>query len=418
MKTVESYFDEEAIIKQAKRVRRKKSHGIDGISAKEAVCIAETQHSSIKEGVLTVSYKPSPILKITIPKGNGKERIIGSANTIDRIVQGCIHNYLYDVLDESMSDSSYGFRNNRNCQMAVLDVVDIIKAGYEWVISIDLKDCFTNLDKDVILWLLRNTVVDERIIKNVNKIISNTYVNGNLLETVQGCPQGSNISPDLCNLVLNQLDVKLEERNHPFVRYADDIYVFCKSEKAAIRTMNSIVKILEVELKLIVNRDKSLIFHSKNKVWSCLGFLIKHDVDIHIYMNPKKDENLRNGIKTTLSEEAPDKWVQDINSLTCGWICCNSIAEISSATKRMDAYIKRMIGKQERKLGVEVDTSKLKNCHGYYKSLVQQNKAKEKEPDSVGNTATEKCNNQPLQAYENGANVSLSVRAPPASDSS
>jgi hypothetical protein len=84
----------------------------------------------------------------------------------------------------------------------------------------------------------------------------------------------------------------------------------------------------------------------------------------------------------------------------------------------MDAYIKRMIGKQTRRLGIKVDTLKLKNCHDYYKSLVQQNKVNEKEPDGVGNTATEKSNNQTHKICENDTNVSLVVRAPPTSDSS
>ncbi len=99
MTTVDSYFNRESVLNQAKKVKRKRSHGIDGISAKEALKIAEKEYSSIKTEVLNGTYQPDYILKVNIPKGNGKVRTIGNANTKDRIVQGCIHNYLYDVLD-------------------------------------------------------------------------------------------------------------------------------------------------------------------------------------------------------------------------------------------------------------------------------------------------------------------------------
>ena len=223
MTTLESYLTEEAIILQAKKVQRKKSHGIDGISAKEAVKIAQAEYSYINEEVLHGTYKPSPILNVSIPKENGNTRIIGSATVRDRIIQGCIHNYLSDELDDDMSKDSFGFRNECNCQKAVMRITEIIKAGYGWVISIDLKDCFTHLDKYLILWLLQDAGIDKNIIKDISNIINNKYVGKDGIEDVGGCPQGSNVSPILCNLVLNQLDQILEERKHPFVRYADDI---------------------------------------------------------------------------------------------------------------------------------------------------------------------------------------------------
>ena len=417
MTTVDSYFNRESVLNQAKKVKRKRSHGIDGISAKEALKIAEKEYSSIKTEVLNGTYQPDYILKVNIPKGNGKVRTIGNANTRDRIVQGCIHNYLYDVLDSEMSNNNFGFRNNHNCQMAVLRVIDIIQEGYEWIISIDLMDCFTNLNKHLILWLLHNVNVDNRIINSINNIISNKYINGDIIEPVKGCPQGSNISPDLCNMVLNQLDKVLEERGHPFVRYADDIYVFCRSQKAAQRILKSVKRFLEKKLKLIVNEEKTQLFHCKEKVWSCLGFLIKQDVDIHIYMNPKKEEKLRMNIKGLMHNAMPNEMIQKINSLTCGWICCNYIADMGRATKRMDAYIKRSIRGYERRHDVKVDTTKLKSCHGYYKRMLQQVQSKEKESESVGNTNQKQSNNQPRNVDEHDTEVSLSVRAPPKSDS-
>lgn len=417
MTEVEAYFTNDEILRQAKKVKRKNSHGIDGVSAKDAIAIAENKYLSIRDEVLCGKYNPSPVLKILIPKGNGKFREIGSANTLDRIIQGCIHNYIYHMVDTEMSGSSFGFRENCNCQMAVLRAVKIIKAGYEWVISIDIKDCFNNLDKYLILWLLRNVGVNDKIIRDINNIISNNYVYKGNQEPMHGCPQGSNLSPDLCNLVLNLLDKRLEEREHPFIRYADDIYVFCKSKEAAQRTLLSTVAFLEKKLKLVVNKEKTCVFHSRQKIWSCLGFLIKHDEDIHIYMNPKKEENLRINIKERMDTDSPNELVQDINSLACGWISCNSIANMGKATKRMDFFIKRVLNVYERKHGIKIDRTELKNCHDYYKRCLQQNQMKEKESDSVGNENTKTNTTQPQHAGKCDTEVSVRARAPPISDS-
>lgn len=374
MTTIKSYISRDIILKQAKKVRRKKSCGIDGVPAKEAVNIAVMEYPSIIKEVTSGEYRPSYIKKILIPKGNGKVRIIGSATVIDRIIQGCIHNYLYEKIDDKMSENSFGFRNGYNCQMAVLKVKEHIANGYEWIISIDLKDCFNNLDKDLMLWLLKNEGVDEITIKIINKIISNKYVYKNNIEPVKGCPQGSNISPDLCNLVLNQLDEMVNKRNHPFVRYADDIYIFCKSEKSAQRTMLSVVQYLQDKLKLEVNKDKSCIFHSKSKIWSCLGFLIKHEKEIQIHVNPRKTEKLRISIKEKLNEKRnPEEIIKDLNALTTSWISSNAIAKISNITKSLDSFIKRNISKYERKYRVKIDTHNLCNCHDYYKNVTQHN---------------------------------------------
>lgn len=416
MTALESYFDKETVINQAKRVQRKKSHGIDGVSAKDAMKIAEADYSSINHEICNGTYKPSPILKISIPKDNGKTRIIGSATTRDRIVQGCINHYLGEMLDKDMSVDSFGFRQERNCQLAVMRVVEIIEAGYEWIISIDLKDCFTHLDKYLILWLLQDADIDKNIIRSISNVINNKYISQEGVDDVVGCPQGSNISPTLCNLVLNQLDQLLIERNHPFVRYADDIYVFCRSRETAKRTLLAVTKYLENKLKLEVNRDKTEIICSKSCTWGCLGFMIKQDADIHVLVNPRKEEKLRNSIKARLMNSSPDMIITDINSLICGFVSCNQISELGSCCKRMDAFIKRGLNRYERVYKVKLDRTRLKSCHDCYREVLQQRKAKENEPATVGDGKRNNETDNPCTLIEDTA-VSFLVRAPPCNGS-
>ena len=72
-----------------------------------------------------------------------------------------------------------------------------------------------------------------------------------------GCPQGGPLSPLLSNIMLNELDKELERRGHSFVRYADDLVIFCKSKRSAERTLGNIVPFIEKKLFLKVNREKT-----------------------------------------------------------------------------------------------------------------------------------------------------------------
>ena len=82
--------------------------------------------------------------------------------------------------------------------------------------------------------------------------------NGVLQDTPIGMPQGGPLSPLLSNIVLNELDKELEKRGHPFVRYADDCVIFCKTPRAAERVKDSITNFIEKRLHLNVNHEKTV----------------------------------------------------------------------------------------------------------------------------------------------------------------
>ena len=63
--------------------------------------------------------------------------------------------------------------------------------------------------------------------------------------------------------MLNELDKELVRRGHPFVRYADDAMIFCKSERAAERVKASITKFIEGKLFLKVNKEKTVVSYMK-----------------------------------------------------------------------------------------------------------------------------------------------------------
>jgi RNA-directed DNA polymerase len=84
-------------------------------------------------------------------------------------------------------------------------------------------------------------------------------VDGVEIEAEEGTPQGSPLSPLLSNIVLTELDRKLEERGHRFVRYADDCNIYVRSERAAERVLTSTQKFIEKRMRLKVNEEKSTV---------------------------------------------------------------------------------------------------------------------------------------------------------------
>lgn len=81
---------------------------------------------------------------------------------------------------------------------------------------------------------------------------------------------GGVLSPLLSNIVLDELDRKLEERGHRFVRYADDCNIYVRSERAAQRVLESTTRFIEKRMRLKVNQDKSAADRATNRQF--LGF--------------------------------------------------------------------------------------------------------------------------------------------------
>ena len=131
-------------------------------------------------------------------------------------------------------------------------------AGYLWCASIDLKSFFDKIPHGLILKLIRRRVRDEGFVTLIARALkAGVVVDGVFEKTLEGCPQGSPVSPILSNIVLNELDWELERRGHRHCRQADDFVILLKSRRAAERVMASITRYLEEELGLPVNREKS-----------------------------------------------------------------------------------------------------------------------------------------------------------------
>ena len=189
-------------------------------------------------------------------------------------------------------------------------------------------------------------VKDKRVLKLIRAYLnSGVMVNGVVMDTEEGTPQGGPLSPLLSNVMLNDLDRELEERGHKFVRYADDCNIYVKTQTAGERVLESVKQYLEKKLKLKVNPKKSKVERATRAKF--LGFSFwkrKGEVFIRIANRTKERlmEKIRHLTKRTRTGKLEDI-VSQINRYVIGWTAYYRLANTPSVYQGLDEWIRRRL---------------------------------------------------------------------------
>lgn len=248
-----------------------KAKGAAGIDGQSLSNFAEDLRGNLEQLLHELKirqYMPQPVRRVEIPKEGGGVRLLGIPAVRDRIVQQALTDLLTPIFDPHFHPSSYGYRPGRSCHQAITKATLFIrKYGRQHVVDMDLSKCFDKLDHELIVNSVRARVTDGSILNLLRKILtSGVMIEGKVESTEIGSPQGGVISPLLANIYLDAFDQQMMKRNHRIVRYADDILILCGSAKAASHARQVATEILEKELKLQVNREKTHIAHSEEGV--------------------------------------------------------------------------------------------------------------------------------------------------------
>ncbi len=332
------------VLEAYKRVKANKgSEGIVGVSIKDFEEKLKDTLYKIWNRMSSGTYFPPHVKMVEIPKADGKKRTLGIPTVGDRVAQMVVKMYLEPILDPKFHSDSYGYRPNKSAIQAIAKTRQRCWQ-YGWVIDMDIKGFFDNMDHELIMKALEVHTQSRWILMYIDRWLkaSTEKVDGTIVERTKGSPQGGVISPLIANLFMHYVFDKWMERNfpqNPFERYADDVVVHCNTENEALKLLEKIKERLK-ECKLELHPEKTKIVCSKggnnhgeypNEKFDFLGYTFKKRTA------KSKKGNLFTGFLPAVGENSIKKiqskireW--EIHQMTCRTL--NEIAEMINPTVR------------------------------------------------------------------------------------
>lgn len=243
------------------------SSGTDGVSIEQVSASKRKYLYPLWNRMASGSYFPKAVRQVLIPKGDGKMRPLGIPTVCDRVAQQVIATELEEIVDRQFSENSYGYRPNKSAHDAIEQCrLNCLK--YSWVIDIDIKGFFDNIDHELLMKAVSHYTDKKHILLYVGRWLKTPVQlpDGTIRHTEgKGTPQGGVISPVLANIFLDIVFDKWMEKHHaevPFERYADDIVVHCTNIKQALRLLGAIKERLK-QCRLELNREKTKIVYCR-----------------------------------------------------------------------------------------------------------------------------------------------------------
>lgn len=270
--------------------------GVDGQSIAEFDEDLSNNLYRIWNRMSSGSYLPPPIRRVDIPKGDGKTRPLGIPTVADRIAQMVVKRYVEPILEPVFHEDSYGYRPGRSAHHA-LSVTRQRCWRYDWVLDLDIKGFFDNIDWTLLMRAVRRHTDCKWVLLYIERWLNAPVCmpDGTLVIREKGTPQGAVISPILANLFLHYAFDRWMQEHHPgilFERYADDVVCHCRSESEAVALRQALKERLEA-CKLELHPDKTKIVYCKDA--NRRGNYPQHKFDFLGYtFRPRKAMN-RNG---------------------------------------------------------------------------------------------------------------------------
>lgn len=358
----------ESYLKQPKH----KAVGIDEVTKEQYGENLEENLNNLIERMKKFSYRPYPVRRAYIPKGNGKMRGLGIPSFEDKVVQGVFKEILEAIYEPKFLDCSFGFRPNRGCHDAIQRVNKHIMADkVNYIVDADIKGFFDNIDHEWMIKFLEHDIADKNFIRYIKRfLIGGVMEDGKKLETDKGTVQGGLISPVLANVYLHYvLDLWFKYiKKHEFkgemymVRYADDFVCLFQYENEARRFYEMLIERLK-KFGLEIAEDKSRImpfgrYKGGKETFDFLGFTHingkshwgKYCV-VHRTSKKKlktKREAVKQWLKEHMHESIPDT-VEALNRKLVGHYNYYGIYGNWIGLKKFYSYVKYELFKSKRR---------------------------------------------------------------------
>ena len=347
---LEEILDQSNLNRAYKRVKKNKgAGGVDGMQVEDLLQYLKGNGEEIRQTIKNGKYRPQPVLRVEIPKEDGKEkRKLGIPTAVDRVIQQAIAQVITPIYEPQFSNNSYGFRPGRSTHDALKACQKNIRDGYKYVVDMDLEKFFDTVNQSKLIEVLSRSIKNGRVISLIHKYLRAGVITrvGRFEETELGVPQGGPLSPLCGNILLNELDWELERRGHRFVRYADDMLIFCKSKRAAERTLENLTPFIEKKLFLKVNREKTKVAYVGKVKFLGYAFYINKDKDVGMRVHPKSVAKMKAKVHQITSRSNGMGYEQrkiKLKQFITGWVNYFKLADMRNLLKKTDQWLRRRI---------------------------------------------------------------------------
>jgi len=330
--------------------------GVDGQSLKRFAARAELYLSELATAVREGSYRPQPVKRVDIPKGDGKTRPLGIPTVKDRIVQTAVKFVLEPIFEATFCPTSCGFRPGLGCRDALREVARLIGEGYTFVVDADLQSYFDTIPHERLMQRVEERISDGRVLELLRSWLAQDILRGlERWSPTQGTPQGAVISPLLANIYLHPLDARMAALGYRMVRYADDFVVLCKSREEADAAL--------AEVRAFADANGLRLHPDKTHVGDCrqtgegfdfLGYRFEAG---RRFVRQKSLTRLKDKIREKTKRTRGDSLtcvIADINRMLRGWFGYFKHAQ-PGIFIRIDKMIRRrlraLLRKQEKRPG-------------------------------------------------------------------